>query len=260
MSAAHHTLLVLAALPLPPAQRRDLLDALHRAAGTPPPPHAVTDRLLAEPAHAARLPPTQRAALEAALSGPHVSETIQEALAGLTGHRSQTPPPPPPRHPLGPGAPFPARIAVLTELRDHIIRGAPRPLRGFPFGGPIVGFREALRRPRPARAVILGGGYVGVEMAQGWASAGTAVTLIERRRDLLRGYIPAVAQQAHQLLSRLQVSVQLGHHATGWDRQGAGVVLYTRQTVGEEGRVTGPVCSWPADLLLVAAGVMPPSG
>jgi len=65
----------------------------------------------------------------------------------------------------------------------------------------------------PRRLTILGGGVVGVEMAQAWASFGSKVTVIEALDSLLVNEEPFVGQEVGQALSELGVEQRFGAKA-----------------------------------------------
>jgi pyruvate/2-oxoglutarate dehydrogenase complex dihydrolipoamide dehydrogenase (E3) component len=75
--------------------------------------------------------------------------------------------------------------------------------------------REATTAKRvPERLVILGGGVVGVEMAQAHRSLGAQVTLIEAADRLIAREEPFASDQVEQGLRELGVDVHLGVKAT----------------------------------------------
>jgi dihydrolipoamide dehydrogenase len=75
--------------------------------------------------------------------------------------------------------------------------------------------REATTSKRvPERLVILGGGVVGVEMAQAYRSLGAQVTLIEAADRLIAREEPFASDHVEQGLRELGVDVQIGVKAT----------------------------------------------
>ncbi len=75
--------------------------------------------------------------------------------------------------------------------------------------------REATTSKRvPERLVILGGGVVGVEMAQAYRSLGAQVTLIEAADRLIAREEPFASDHVEQGLRELGVDVQVGVKAT----------------------------------------------
>lgn len=109
-------------------------------------------------------------------------------------------------------------------------------LRDIPDAERIAAFMEA---KKPARAVVIGGGFIGLEMAETFHHRGLAVTVVERLPHLL----PAVDHDiAAQLEERIGDRLAL--------RTGATAARITAEAVELEGgdRV-------PADLVLLSVGV-----
>ena len=92
------------------------------------------------------------------------------------------------------------------------------------------------------RVVVLGGGYIGMEMAETCASLGMHVTLVEMQPRLLPGFAAALAEAVEKTLHANGVTVHTASQVTGLD---AGHVL-----LQGGGRV-------PADMVLAATGVQP---
>jgi pyruvate/2-oxoglutarate dehydrogenase complex dihydrolipoamide dehydrogenase (E3) component len=121
-----------------------------------------------------------------------------------------------------------------------------------PLFPPIDGLREAdpwtnrdatTAKEVPGRLAILGGGVVGVEMAQAYSSLGSSVTLIERGDRLIAREEPFASDDVTEALSEKGVDVQLGVGVTAVRAEGGEVTL--------ELDTGGPVH---ADELLVAIG------
>jgi dihydrolipoamide dehydrogenase len=121
-----------------------------------------------------------------------------------------------------------------------------------PLIPPIEGLREAepwtnreatTAKEVPERLAILGGGVVGVEMAQAYSSLGSDVTLIERGDRLIAREEPFASDDVEQSLRENGVDVRLGVGATAVSAEGGEVTL--------ELEGGGPVRS---DELLVAIG------
>ena len=92
------------------------------------------------------------------------------------------------------------------------------------------------------RVVVLGGGYIGMEMAETCASLGMQVTLVEMQLRLLPGFAAALAEAVDKTLHAHGVTVHTASQVIGLD---AGHVL-----LQGGGRV-------PADLVIAATGVQP---
>jgi pyruvate/2-oxoglutarate dehydrogenase complex dihydrolipoamide dehydrogenase (E3) component len=73
----------------------------------------------------------------------------------------------------------------------------------------------------PERLAIIGGGVVGVEMAQAWSGLGSQVTLIHRGDRLIKRVEPFASQQVLESLRECGVDVRLETAVTRVSREGA---------------------------------------
>jgi pyruvate/2-oxoglutarate dehydrogenase complex dihydrolipoamide dehydrogenase (E3) component len=112
--------------------------------------------------------------------------------------------------------------------------------------------RATTAKAVPERLAVLGGGAVGCELAQAWASLGAAVTLVEAESTLLPGEEPFAGVQLAAALRDHGVDVKLGAQATEARRAGAGAGAFTLTLAGGE-TIT-------SDELLVAVGRTPHTG
>jgi dihydrolipoamide dehydrogenase len=101
-------------------------------------------------------------------------------------------------------------------------------------------------REVPRRLVVLGGGVVGVEMAQAWASLGSDVTVVQAMDRLLPREEPFVGEQLHDALEQSGVRIHTGVRASAVSRDSEQIRV--RIESGEE--ILG-------DRLLVAIGRTP---
>jgi dihydrolipoamide dehydrogenase len=127
----------------------------------------------------------------------------------------------------------------------------PIALPGIPFDGElVVSAREALCFTAvPEHLVVVGGGYIGLELGLVWQRLGANVTVVEA----LPGIIPAsdrqVATTLQRSLKKQGIAFKLETRVTGVQRTDAGaIVQYT--AAGEQGQLT-------CDRLLVAIGRTP---
>ncbi len=95
------------------------------------------------------------------------------------------------------------------------------------------------------RAVVVGGGHIGLEMADVLTSRGLAVTLIKRSSDLPSGYPEVISQLVHSELERFGVEVMIGAEILGFE---GGVRVEQVKTSA------GPI---QADVVILATGVKP---
>jgi dihydrolipoamide dehydrogenase len=94
--------------------------------------------------------------------------------------------------------------------------------------------------------VVLGGGVVGVEMAQAWASLGSQVTVIEAMERLVPREEPFVGEQLREALEQFGVQVRTGVRASAVSRDSEQI----RVRLEESETILG-------DRLLVAIGRKP---
>lgn len=107
---------------------------------------------------------------------------------------------------------------------------------------------DHLDRKQPRRAVIVGGGYIGVEMADALIHRGLSVTLLQHGPSLLRAVDPAIGAEVALELRRHGARVITGVNIRSFETQGQSVLVRAEGGLQET-----------ADLVLVAAGVQPVS-
>jgi dihydrolipoamide dehydrogenase len=129
---------------------------------------------------------------------------------------------------------------------------APVNLPFIPFNGKtIVSSTEALSFDRvPAHLVVVGAGYIGLELGSVWKRLGSKVTVIE----FLPRIVPMADQEAgallHKSLVKQGLEIQLETKVTGAKVDG------NRVTVSAETK-DGKALSYPCDRVLVAVGRRP---
>lgn len=105
------------------------------------------------------------------------------------------------------------------------------------------------QRELPGRLLVLGGGAVGVEMAQAFARLGSEVTVVEYAEQLLGGDDPDIAGIVRARLEAEGVTIMTGTKALSATRRGSSVELRVAEAGGE-----GEPRTIAGDVLLVAAG------
>ncbi|WP_025850253.1 dihydrolipoyl dehydrogenase [Paenibacillus ehimensis] len=133
-----------------------------------------------------------------------------------------------------------------------IIATGSRPieLKAFPFGGRILSSTEALSLSElPTSLVVIGGGYIGIELGQTYAKFGAKVTVLEGSDSILPGFEKELSQPVARNLKKLGVEVVTEAMAQGCEQTDKDVTV-TYTVKGEEHKVT-------ADYVLVTVGRRP---
>ena len=102
---------------------------------------------------------------------------------------------------------------------------------------------------QPRSLVILGGGYIGLELAQLFGRLGTHVTLLQRSARILSGYEPEVGIAVHEALTAEGIDIRTATRSVGVRRDEGGVAVIV-ETDGRQGEVH-------AEQLLVATSRVP---
>ena len=145
-----------------------------------------------------------------------------------------------------------------TVTADHIVLATgsrPIEIPGFKFDGKrVVDSTGALAFDQvPQRLVVIGGGYIGIEIGTLYAKLGAKVTVVEALPGILSGSDPELAQLVARKLKKLGVEVLTGAKAKSWDEKGDRAVLTVE--VGDKGETQ----TIDADKILVAVGRRPNS-
>ncbi|MCG5052118.1 MAG: dihydrolipoyl dehydrogenase [Myxococcales bacterium] len=139
------------------------------------------------------------------------------------------------------------------EARNIIIATGSRPVEipGFKFdGNRVVDSTGALAFAEvPNRLVVIGGGYIGMEIGTLYAKLGSQVTVVEALPRLLPGTDPELAQVVTKRLKKLNIEAVTGAKAKGWEERGDHA-LVTLETADGERQLQ-------ADKILVAVGRRP---
>lgn len=123
------------------------------------------------------------------------------------------------------------------------------PIDGLADARPWTNREVTTAKEAPGRLVIVGGGVVGVEMAQAWASLGSQVGLIEGMSRLLPREEVFACEQVTAALEELGVDILCGGRATAVERRDGRVHVTCEGGATAEG-----------DEVLVAAGRTPNVG
>ncbi len=122
-------------------------------------------------------------------------------------------------------------------------------LPGLPFGGRVISSTQALSPAElPKRLVVVGAGYIGLELGTVYRKLGAEVKVVEALDRILPVYDEELVKPVATSLRKLGVQVQLGCRVQGLNAAGDAV-----QVIDAKGETS----ELPADQVLVAIGRIP---
>jgi len=113
-------------------------------------------------------------------------------------------------------------VAVCTGSRAAV-----PPVDGLADARPWTPREATSAKEAPGRPLVIGGGYVGCEMATAWAQLGSQVTLLQRGKRLLPALEPVAGDTVLASLREKGIDVRLGAEIRSARRDGDEVVLTT---------------------------------
>jgi dihydrolipoamide dehydrogenase len=124
-------------------------------------------------------------------------------------------------------------------------------LPGFEVDGEqVIGSRQALALEQvPQRMVVIGGGYIGLELGTVYAKLGCRVSVVESLPHLTPDLDPEVGEALEKRLKKLGIDLYLGHKAESLERGSAPVVVVSGPD-GESRKLE-------TDIVLVSVGRVP---
>ena len=144
--------------------------------------------------------------------------------------------------------------AESIEFEQAIIATGSRPIEipGFEFDGErILSSRDALALETvPAEMVVVGGGYIGIELATVFQKLGCEVTILEQLEDVLPTYGDEVTTVIRERAADLGIEFEFGHAASDWEGTDDGLTVHTETNDGETD-------SFDCETCLVAVGREP---
>jgi dihydrolipoamide dehydrogenase len=126
------------------------------------------------------------------------------------------------------------------------------PLPGFDFDvDPIMNARQALAVERvPPRLLVIGAGYIGMELSTVFARLGSDVTVVEMLENPLPQYDTELTEPIHDAAADLGIDINFGEAATEWSQEDQGITVTTETQNGERSE-------YEADRILVVVGREP---
>lgn len=149
-------------------------------------------------------------------------------------------------------------VEVETETGLQVVRAetvviatgsVPVELPALPFGDPVISSAEALSlASRPDRLVVVGAGYIGLELGTAFAKLGSRVTVVEAMQRILPQYDAELSRPVARSLDALGVEVLTGARAKRMTSDGRALAVEAAD--GNEARIQ-------ADKVLVTVGRRP---
>ena len=149
-------------------------------------------------------------------------------------------------------------VEVETEIGLQVIRAEqvviatgsePIELPFLPFAGMVISSAQALALTEvPGKLVVVGGGYIGLELGTAFAKMGAAVTIVEAESRILAQYDPELTRPVVRRLRELGIEMLTGARAKGLAAGGAALAVEAAD---------GQLSTLPADRILVTVGRRP---
>ena len=106
--------------------------------------------------------------------------------------------------------------------------------------------KSFLRTHRPSSAVLAGGGFIGLELAENLRELGMEVTIVQRPRQLMNPFDPDMAALIHGEMRKHGVRLVLGRTVEGFAQRDGGVEVLLKDEAPLR-----------ADMVVLAIGVAP---
>lgn len=107
--------------------------------------------------------------------------------------------------------------------------------------------KDFLASQKPRSAIIVGGGYIGLEMAETLRARGLSVRLLEKAPNVAAGFHPEIVELVREVLAQHDVAVETGTELKAIERTSDSKALRVKTDRAEHA----------AELVLVAAGIKP---
>jgi dihydrolipoamide dehydrogenase len=159
----------------------------------------------------------------------------------------------------------PAETSDTTIRCEHLLLACGSEavaLPGLPFSNSVISATEALSPASlPRRLIVVGAGYIGLELGMAYRKLGSDVTVVEAMDRILPTYDDELTRPVTTALRRLGIEVRLGSRVQADPAAGAGKVATSEKSAAPERlRVRdaqGVESVLEADQVLVAVGRRP---
>jgi pyruvate/2-oxoglutarate dehydrogenase complex dihydrolipoamide dehydrogenase (E3) component len=144
-----------------------------------------------------------------------------------------------------------SRVLVGTEVVVNLGSHAAMPdIPGLKEANALTHIEALELDEVPSHLIVLGGGYVGIEMAQAYRRFGSRVTVIEPGAQLMSREDPDLAEEVRRILKEEGIDILLNAHPIRVDGHSGASVSVKTETKSEELSIEG-------SHLLVATGRVP---
>lgn len=128
----------------------------------------------------------------------------------------------------------------------------PQEFPGFPFDGKfIIDSNDALGLMKvPDDIVIIGAGYISVELGTMFAKLGTKVKIVQRSPRILSRFDPELVEVVSQKMKKLGIEIYFNSKFQGLSKENTRAVVTISDDIGKKTELT-------ADKVLVAIGLRP---
>lgn len=106
--------------------------------------------------------------------------------------------------------------------------------------------KEYIRRNQPKSAVLAGGGFIGLELAENLKELGMDVTIVQRPKQLMNPFDADMASFIHSEMRKHGVTLALGHTVEGFEEKDGGIDVLLKDEMPMH-----------ADMVVLAIGVTP---
>ena len=106
--------------------------------------------------------------------------------------------------------------------------------------------KNYIQKHKPQSAVLVGGGFIGLELAENLRELGMDVTVVQRPKQLMKPFDADMASLIHNEMRKNGVKLALGYTVEGFEERGDGVDVLLKGSA--------PIH---ADMVVLAIGVVP---
>ncbi len=109
--------------------------------------------------------------------------------------------------------------------------------------------KEYIDKNHPKSAILAGGGFIGLELAENLREIGMDVTIVQRPKQLMNPFDADMASMIHSEMRKHGVKLALGHTVEGFEEKDGGVDVLLKECAPLH-----------ADMVFLAIGVVPDTG